>query len=82
MSDYDRNTRGPGYPGRIENRNWSSGSWIAGIVVAVLVIIAIGYAFSDRWSGSMLTEHRASATDTTPAAAPSPAATPAAKPTP
>jgi len=77
MSDFDRNTRGLGSP----DRNWSSGSWIAGIVVAVLVIIAIGYAFSDRWSGSSMTEHRASATDTAPL--PSPAApAPSAKPSP
>jgi len=87
MSDYDRNTRGPGYPNHIENRNWSSGSWLAGIIVAVLVIIALGYAFSDRWSGSSMTENRASATDTAPVTAPAPiapkpAATPTATPSP
>ena len=79
MSDFDRNPRSPDYPNRVEARNWGSGSWLAGIVVAVLVIIALGYAFSDRWStGSGMVEHRASATDTTtpPAAPATPAETP------
>jgi len=95
MSDYDRNSRIPGYQNdRIAGRGWSSGSWLAGLIIAILVIVAVGYAFSDRWStNSGMVEHRASATDTTapvtrpapaspaPAApAPAPSASPAAKP--
>jgi hypothetical protein len=84
MSDFDRNQRVPGYqnnraPGA---RGWTSGSWLAGIIIAILVIIAVGYAFSDRWyTNTGVTEHRAAATDSTtapaPAASPAPAATPA-----
>ena len=77
MSDYDPNSRIPGYQGsRLGARGWNSGSWVAGIIVAILVIVAIGYAFSDRWStNSGMIEHRASTTDTTtPATTPAPAA--------
>jgi hypothetical protein len=80
MSDYNRNTRIPGSPNRPVGGR-SSGSWLAGIVIAVLVIIAVGYAFSDRWMGNNMVEHRATATDTAPSAspatlAPAPSATP------
>jgi hypothetical protein len=83
MSDYDRNSRIPGYNDRT-GRTWSTGSWLAGLIVAILVIVAVGYAFSDRWStNSGMVEHRASTTDTTapstspgPAPLPSPSASP------
>jgi hypothetical protein len=87
MSDYDRNQRIPGYQNdRLPTRNWFSGSWLAGLIVAILVIVAVGYAFSDRWStNSGMVEHRASVTDTAPATTPAPvvpapSASPAAKP--
>jgi len=78
MSDYNRNSRIPGSPNRPVG-GWSSGSWLAGVVIAILVIIAVGYAFSDRWMGNTMVEHRATATDTAPSATPAtpaPAATP------
>ena len=85
MSDFDRNTRGTDYQTRVPagTSTWGSGSWIAGAVIAVLLLIAIGYVFSDRSSTNTPAEHRAAATDTTaPATAPvkpmnSPAAAPA-----
>jgi hypothetical protein len=88
MSDFDRNTRGTDYQTRTtpgtSTSTWGSGSWIAGAVIAVLLLIAIGYVFSDRSSTNTPAEHRAAATDTTgPATTPakplnSPAAAPAA----
>jgi hypothetical protein len=84
MSDYDRNQRIPGY--NRPTRGWSSGSWVAGIIIAILVIVAVGYAFSDRWTGAGgMTEHRASTTDTAPStspAAPAHSASPEAAPKP
>ena len=76
MSDYDKNARGPVYNNRVQPTARSSGSWIVGAIVAILVIIALGYAFSDRWmtGNSGMVEHRAAATSTPEAA---PAATPA-----
>ena len=83
MSDYDRNLRGPGYR---TNPRWSgSGSWITGAVIVVLLLIGIGYVFSNHNAANApLVEHRAAATDTnTPATAPvKPMTTPSAAPTP
>ena len=86
MSNYDPNLRGPEYPTRTGPAGWGSGSWIAGAVIAVLLLIAIGYVFSDRTAtNSSMVEHRAAATDTTNTTAPSiapvkPMDTPAAAP--
>ena len=85
MSDYDRNLRGPENQYRVPLAGWGSGTWIAGAVIAVLLLFAIGYVFSDRAAtNSSMVEHRAAATDTTaPAAAPvMPMNTPAAAATP
>ena len=78
MSDYERNVRDPrladpavGDP-ELESarptysarylRN-SPGSWIGGIVVAILVLIALGYLFGGGIANNSTVEHRAAATD-------------------
>ena len=79
MTNFDPPGREPGFPPRIPPARPSSGSWIAGAVIVVLAILAIGYVFSDRLMGTQgMVEHRAAATDTpSPASpAPAPAATP------
>src|SRR5436305_10003734 len=76
MSDYDRNLREPGLQSRLPPPGWSSTSWIAGAVIAVLLLVAIGYVFSNRTtSNSGMVEHRA-ASDTTDTTSPKSTATP------
>lgn len=95
MSNIDPDLRGRDYRNPMSPANWSSGSWIAGAVVAVLLLVAVGYVFSGHRSGnSSMVEHRAAAVDTTavpvvpakplmsPAPAPSSATAPAASATP
>jgi hypothetical protein len=65
---------------RAEPMGRSSGSWIFGVIIAVIVVLGLGYAFSDRLMGPTTpVEHRAAATDTPDAAPP---AAPVAKPSP
>jgi hypothetical protein len=81
MTNFDRPGRDPGFTPRVPPQTRSSGSWIAGAIIVVLAILAIGYVFSDRLMGTQSpVEHRAAATDT-PAPA-SPAPTPSATPKP
>ncbi len=69
MTNFDSNPR---YSNAVPPTSRSSGSWIAAAVVAVIVLIALGYMFQDRWMGSSaVVEHRAAATDV-----PSPVASP------
>ncbi len=72
MSNYDPNLRGPEYtPSRVTPAGWGTGSWITGAAIAVLLLIAIGYVFSDRTAtNSSMVEHRAAATDSTDTTAP------------
>ncbi len=83
MSDYDKNFRDPGYQGRVPGENpppgqnaplgrqRSSSSWIGAAVIAVLLLIAVGYVFNNRTTGGPgLIEHRAAATDTATPAGP------------
>ena len=86
MSNFDRSGRDPDYvtPTPVAARN--SGPMIAGAVIVILAIVAIGYAFGGRLMGTTgMTDHRAAATDsaapTTPPA-PAPSASPAATPKP
>jgi hypothetical protein len=61
-----------------------SGSWIAAAVIAVIVVLGLGYFYENRSTDSSV-EHRAAATDVpTPAALPTPVApsAPAATPKP
>ena len=76
MSDYDRNLRNPELA-RVKRAGWTSGTWIGGAVIAVLLIIGIGYVFNNRSVGPNMVEHRAAATDTAPV---SPAASPSTAP--
>ena len=86
MSDYNRNLRGP----RTGPASWGAGSWITGAVIVVLILIGIGYVFSNHNAANgPVVEHRAAATDTSkpattpakpmaaPTSAPSTAPTPA-----
>jgi hypothetical protein len=84
MSNFDRPGRDPDYRMTTPGAPRNSGSWIVGAVVAVLAIVAIGYAFGDRIMGMAgMSEHRAAATDTPePAVSPSAPASPSSTPKP
>jgi len=55
----------------------SPGSWIGGVVVAILIILGIAYLFSGSTANNGTTEHRASATDKAVGPAPAITASPA-----
>ena len=85
MSNFDRSGRDPrdGTPTPVGTRN--SNPMIAGAIIVILAIIAIGYAFGGRFTGmSGPTDHRAAATDSVePAPRPTaPAVSPSATPKP
>ena len=65
MSNYDPNLRDPGLRDPLPNRGGASSTWIGAAIVAVILLIGVGYFYSTRMSSSPMVEHRASATDTT-----------------
>ena len=58
---FNSTTTDPTYRDRLAAS--SPAGWIGGVIVALLVIVALGYAFSGSYTGSRVTEHRAAATD-------------------
>jgi hypothetical protein len=79
MSDFDRNLRDPGNESRIARSGYSTGSVVGAAIVAVLILVVIGYVFTGRsMKGPTVIEHPA-ATTTAPAPI-APAVTPPSAP--
>jgi len=72
MSNLQGNGPTTGYKNPLLPTGWSLGSWIAAVVVAFILIVGGGYVYETRSTdSSVVTEHRAAATDVpTPAASP------------
>jgi hypothetical protein len=74
MSNLSGNGPTTEYSNRPLPARQNTGSWIAGAVIVVIVVLGLGYMYENRATDSSV-EHRAAATDVpTPAASPMPPA--------
>ena len=82
MPDLDGDMRKPINQNGVPRRGYSSRSMAGAVIIAILIIIALGYVFLDRSATGPAPISQPAATTTAPAPATTPPASPAATATP